>query len=169
MNEAAPPLDNTEQGAMDGVLTTTRELVEAVLVVEHRLAAIASLSERFGTRYLARATVELEEAANRLAMGEHRRRSAVARAATFLPPPAVTTLDELVGVAPEPLRTFLADSRAELAVAQERIRLLRERAEDILGRRVTLIVEALSAPGDMANVTYGRSYRARPRHVSARL
>jgi len=80
--------------------------------------------------------------------------------------PAVKTLDELVDLAPGPIRGLLTDSRAELVAARDRIDVLRGKAEDILGRRISRIVEALTVPGSALEATYGREHRARPRLVS---
>jgi hypothetical protein len=151
------------------VLHATRALVEGVLIVEYRLAAVAALAERYGTQYLARATAELQEATDQLAHIEELRRAAVAEASARLGHPSVETLDELVAVAEEPLRTSLCATRSELSQAQRRIGLIRGRADDILGRRITLIVEALATPGDITKSIYGRSVRPRPRRVSAHL
>ncbi len=151
------------------VLQATRELVEGVLVVEYRLAAVSSLAERFGTPYLARATSELQEATDQLTHIEEQRRAAVLEASTLLGHPSVETLDELVMVAEEPLHSFLLGARAELSQAQRRIGLIRGRADDILGRRITLIVEALATPGDITRSIYGRSVRPGPKRVSAHL
>jgi hypothetical protein len=158
-----------EDGATTRVIQATRALVEGVLVVEYRLAAVASLAERFGTKYLARATTELQEATDQLALIEEQRRAAVLEASALLGHPSAETLDELVTVAAEPLRSFLLGTRAELSQAQRRIGLIRGRADDILGRRITLIVEALATPGDITRSIYGRSVRPLPRRVSAHL
>ena len=77
--------------------------------------------------------------------------------------PAVKTLDELLDVAPGPVRGLLADSRAELIAARDRIEILRGKAEDILGRRISRIVEALTVPGSAVESTYGREHWPRPR------
>lgn len=158
-----------ESDATMRVLHATRELVEGVLVVEYRLAGLAALAERHGTQYLARATTELQAATDQLALIEERRRLAVEGASVLLGHPAVETLDELVAIAEEPLRASLLGARAELSQAQRRIGLIRGRADDVLGRRITLIVEALATPGDITKSIYGRSVRPRPRRVSAHL
>lgn len=151
------------------VLQATRELVEAVLLVEHRLAALAALSERFGTRYLMRATTELQAATDHLAAVEEQRRLAVVEATDVLGCPSAETLDELVTAVEEPLRSLLLGIRAELSQAQRRIGLIRGRADDVLGRRIALIVETLATPGDITRSIYGRSLRPLPRRVSAHL
>jgi hypothetical protein len=168
MAEAAPR-DGAEDEATLRVLQATRELVEGVLVVEHRLAALSALADRYGTQYLARATSELQEATDHLTHIEEQRRAAVSSASALLGRPAVETLDELVALADEPLRSFLLGTRNELSQAQRRIGLIRGRADDILGRRISLIVEALATPGDITRSIYGRSVRPRPRRVSAHL
>jgi hypothetical protein len=155
--------------ATSRILQATRELVEGVLLVEHRLAAVAALADRFGTQYLARATAELQEATDHLAQIEEQRRAAVRAASILLGRPSVESLDELVALAEEPLHSFLLGTRAELSQAQRRIGLIRGRADDILGRRISLIVEALATPGDITKSIYGRSLRPRPRRVSAHL
>jgi hypothetical protein len=168
MTEAALP-GGAEDEATSRVLQATRELVEGVMVVEHRLAAVAALADRFGTQYLTRATTELQDATDHLAQIEEQRRSAVNAASALLGHPSVETLDELVAIADEPLRSFLLGTRAELSQTQRRIGLIRGRADDVLGRRITLIVEALATPGDITKSIYGRSVRPRPRRVSAHL
>lgn len=159
-------IDDVEQDAVDRLLATTRQLVEGVLAVEYRLAAVAALTEKFGTRYAQRATIELQTASDRLAVIEERRRAALTKATSALGHPAVTTLDELLDVAPGPIRSLLTDARAELIAARDRIEILRGNAEDILGRRITRIVEALTVPGSALESTYGREHRPRPRLVS---
>jgi len=159
-------IDDTEQEAVDKLLATTRQLVEGVLAVEFRLAALAALTEKFGTRYAQRATIELQGASDKLAVIEERRRAALVSVTSVLGQPAVKTLDELLDVSPGPVRGLLADSRAELIAARDRIEILRGKAEDILGRRVSRIVEALTVPGSAVETTYGREHRARPRLVS---
>src|SRR5580658_6780419 len=89
--------------ATSPILQATRELVEGVLLVEHRLAAVAALADRFGTQYLARATAELQEATDHLAQIEEQRRAAVNAASALLGRPSVESLDELVALAEEPL------------------------------------------------------------------
>jgi len=49
VSESFAFIDDAEQEAVDKLLSTTRQLVEAVLAVEFRLAALASLTEKFGT------------------------------------------------------------------------------------------------------------------------
>jgi hypothetical protein len=159
-------IDDTEQEAVDRLLATTRQLVEGVLAVEFRLAALAALTEKFGTRYAQRATIELQGASDKLAVIEERRRAALSSVTSVLGQPAVKTLDELLDVAPGPVRGLLADSRAELIAARDRIEILRGKAEDILGRRISRIVEALTVPGSAVESTYGREHRPRPRLVS---
>jgi hypothetical protein len=159
-------IDDAEQEAVDKLLATTRQLVEGVLAVEFRLAAVAALTEKFGARYAQRATIELQGASDRLAVIEEHRRAAVSSATAVLGHPAVTTLDELLDIAPGPIRGLLADSRTELMAAHERIEILRGKAEDILGRRITRIVEALTVPGSAVESTYGREHRPRARLVS---
>ena len=166
MNESFAFIDDAEQEAVDQLLATTRQLVEAVHAVEFRLAALAALTEKFGTRYAQRATIELQGASDRLAVIEEKRRVAMSAATLLLGNPAVKTLDELVDLAPGPIRGLLTDSRAELVAARDRIDVLRGKAEDILGRRISRIVEALTVPGSALEATYGREHRARPRLVS---
>jgi hypothetical protein len=61
---------------------------------------------------------------------------------------------------------LLADARGDLIAARDRIDVLRGKAEDILGRRIALVVEALTAPGGALEATYGREHRPRSRVVS---
>ena len=51
MSESFAFIEDGEQEAVDSLLATTRQLVEAVLAVEFRLAELAALTEKFGTRY----------------------------------------------------------------------------------------------------------------------
>ena len=74
MSQSFAFIDDVEQDAVDRLLATTRQLVEGVLAVEYRLAAVAALTEKFGTRYAQRATIELQTASDRLAVIEERRR-----------------------------------------------------------------------------------------------
>jgi hypothetical protein len=166
VSESFAFIDDAEQEAVDKVLATTRQLVEAVLAVEFRLAAVAALTEKFGTRYAQRATIELQGASDRLAVTEEKRRAALSSATSLLGQPAVTTLDELLDIAPGPIHGLLADAAAELVAARDRIEVLRGKAEDILGRRIARIVEALTVPGSALEATYGREHRPRPRLVS---
>jgi hypothetical protein len=159
-------IEDAEQDAIDNLVATTRQLVEAVLVVELRLAAVAALTEKFGTRYAERATIELQGASDRLKVIEERRRAALSVATSLLGNPSVATIDELVDVSPGPIRQLLADSRADLIAARDRIDVLRGKAEDILGRRIALVVEALTSPGGALEATYGREHRPRSRVVS---
>jgi hypothetical protein len=159
-------IEDAEQDAIDNLVATTRQLVEAVLVVELRLAAVAALTEKFGTRYAERATIELQGASDRLKVIEERRRAALTVATSLLGNPSVATIDELVDVSPGPIRQLLADSRADLIAARDRIDVLRNKAEDILGRRIALVVEALTSPGGALEATYGREHRPRSRVVS---
>jgi hypothetical protein len=166
VSESFAFIEDGEQEAVDSLLATTRQLVEAVLAVEFRLAELAALTEKFGTRYAQRATIELQGASDRLAVIEEKRRAAMSSATALLGQPAVKTLDELVDLAPGPIRGLLSDSRTELIAAHERIEMLRGKAEDILGRRIARIVETLTVPGSSLEATYGREHRARPRLVS---
>ena len=149
MSEQFAFIEDAEQEAIDNLVATTRQLVEAVLVVEFRLASVAALTERFGARYGERATIELQGASDRLKIIEE-----------------VSTIDELLDVTPGPIRQLLADSRADLLAARDRIDILRGKAEDIVGRRIALVVEALTAPGSALEATYGREHRPRSRVVS---
>lgn len=166
MSQSFAFIDDVEQEAVDKLLATTRQLVEGVLAVEYRLAAVAALTEKFGSRYAQRATIELQGASDRLSVIEEMRRAALAKANSALGQPAMTTLDDLLDVAPGPIHGLLADSRTELLAARDRIEILRGKAEDILGRRITRIVEALTVPGSALESTYGREHRPRPRLVS---
>ncbi|MGO9964518.1 MAG: hypothetical protein ACLPUG_13970 [Acidimicrobiales bacterium] len=166
MSEQYAFIEDAEQDAIDNLVATTRQLVEAVLVVELRLAAVAALTEKFGTRYAERATIELQGASDRLKVIEERRRAALTVATSLLGNPSVATIDELVDVSPGPIRQLLADSRADLIAARDRIDVLRNKAEDILGRRIALVVEALTSPGGALEATYGREHRPRSRVVS---
>ena len=165
MSEPFARIEGAEQDPMDSLVATTRQLVEAVLVVEFRLATVAALAERFGTRYAERAAIELQGATDRLGVIEERRRAALSVATSLLGHRAVATLDELLDIAPGPIRSLLADSRVDLLAARDRIEILRGKAEDILGRRIALVVEALTAPGGALEATYGREHRPRPRLV----
>ncbi len=166
MSESFAFIEDAEQDAVDEVLSTTQQLVEAVHAVEFRLASLAALTEKFGTRYAQRATIELQGASDRLAVIEEKRRVAMSAATALLGHPAVKTLEELVDLAPGPIRGLLSDSRTELVAAHERIELLRGKAEVILGRRIARIVGTLTVPGRALEATYGREHRARPRLVS---
>ena len=166
MSEQFAFIEDAEQEAIDNLVATTRQLVEAVLVVEFRLASVAALTERFGARYGERATIELQGASDRLKIIEERRRAAMSVATSLLGKPSVSTIDELLYVTPGPIRQLLADSRADLLAARDRIDILRGKAEDIVGRRIALVVEALTAPGSALEATYGREHRPRSRVVS---
>jgi len=166
VSESFAFIEDAEQDAVDEVLSTTQQLVEAVHAVEFRLASLAALTEKFGTRYAQRATIELQGASDRLAVIEERRRTALAAATSLLGRPAVTTLNDLLDVAPGPVRGLLADARSELVEAGDRIEVLRGKAEDILGRRIARIVEALTLPGTALEATYGREHRPQARLVS---
>jgi len=158
-----------EHDATDRVLAATRALVEAVLRIEYHLAVASSVAERFGSRYVEQATRFLQAALEELWVVEEQRRSEVEAASRILGAPAPMTLAELAKAAPEPLRSLLESSRSELISAQRRIKTLQAKAEDVLGRRISLIIEALASPVADSGATYGPQRRPQPRVVSARL
>jgi hypothetical protein len=169
MTGAPSGLGTLEQDANAGLLTSTGDLVDAILVVEYRLAMVAALAERFGTRYAGRATIELQAAVDALAAADARRRAAVAAMTELLGYPGAVTLEELVAISPEPLRSTLAEARGAVLTARERVNVLRRKADDVLGRRIALIVEALASPGGPPVATYGRDHRPGPRLVNGML
>ena len=117
MTAALGGLDTAEQDATADLLASTGDLIDAILVVEYRLAVVAALAERFGTRYSRRATIELQAAVDALAGADARRRATVAAMTAQLGHPSAVTLEELVAIAPEPLRSALSDARTRVVTA----------------------------------------------------
>jgi hypothetical protein len=169
LNERAAPSDSIGRDPIEQLTSTMRELVDATLVVEYRLAALAALVGGTGTSYTERATRDLQEATDGIAEIESRRRWELSAAADLLGADATDALDSLIELAPDRLRAALTDARAELDGSRRRIDKLRTTAEEVLGRRITLIAEVLSNPEDRAPAIYGRPHRPRPRRVSADL
>ena len=152
--------------SVDYLIAASRDTVECVLVLEMRLASVAVLAERFGARYLDKATTELQSAQDALRLADSRRRNALGAAGLELGLGERAGLDEIAEASREPLRSCLLDTRSEFSMARDRIKILKAKAEDTLGRRITLVADALRAPGDSSDSIYGRPRYARPTLVS---
>jgi len=151
------------------LLGTGRAVLEALHLVEYRLAVVAALVERFGSRHAERAAIELQTAVESLAVVERQRQSALGALALVLDIPETATFAELVDIAPISVRDSMRLLRASMLSAKHRIEILTERAEDVLGRRITMVAEVLASAGDPEPATYGRELRPRPRFVDGLL
>ena len=151
------------------LLSAARAVLEGLHLVEYRLACVAALVERFGSRHAERAAIELQTAVEALATSERRRQGALAALAGVLNIPDTATFAELVEVAPLSAADTLRQLRASMLTAKHRIERLSERAEDVLGRRITLVAEVLASTADSEPPTYGRELRPNPRFVDGLL
>ncbi len=159
------PPELTARGTADEALVAIRAELESALCVEHRLAVLIGLVDRFGTRYLERATLELSAEVEALALSGSRRAATVARLAAALGLRAEATLSELVDAAPEPLASTLAGLRRDLNAAKRRIAAHAERTTDALGRRLAVLAETISGYPDGLAPSYGRPLPSPPRLV----
>jgi hypothetical protein len=151
------------------LVTTVRAALDALQVVEHRLATVAALVERHGTRYVQRATIELNTAIEALTVAERRRITQITTLCTELGVVSGTSFAALIDIIGAPFSDPLAEARAQMLSTKARVTDLSERAEEVLGRRLALVAEALAAGGEIETTTYGRATRARPRYVDGLL
>ena len=151
------------------LLDTGSAVLEDLHLVEYRLAVVAALVERFGSRHAERAAIELQTAVEALSVSERRRQAALAAVAGELAIPETATFAQLVDLAPLAARDALRQLRASMLVTKHRIEVLSERAEDVLGRRIALVAEVLASTSDPEPPTYGRELRPRPRFVDGLL
>ncbi len=168
MTPAAAPGEQLElaaHGIGDGAVEAIRAESEQAALVEHRVAVLTGLVERFGTRYLERASEELLSAVEALSAAGERRAAAVGSLASTLGLRREATLGEIVDAAPEPVSSTLAALRAELNAARRRIAAHSEQNTDLLGRRMALVAEAIAGYPDGIPPVYGRAPQAPPRFV----
>jgi hypothetical protein len=159
----APEL--ARRGVADEALVAIRAEIEAAALVEYRTLTLTGLIERFGTRYLERATLELVSAVEGLQVSGERRSVSVSRVAGELGLRRDATLAELIDAAPEPFAASLRGLRRELNATKRRIAAHAERNTDLLGRRMAIIAEAISGYPDGLPPLYGRPLPAVPRYV----
>jgi hypothetical protein len=143
-------------------------VLEDLHLVEYRLAVVAALVERFGSRHAERAAIELQGAVESLAISERQRQGALAALALAFDVPETATFAELIELVASEERDALRRLRSSMLAAKHRIEKLTVRAEDVLGRRITLVAEVL-ATTDPEPPTYGRELRSRPRFVDGLL
>lgn len=164
-SELGLPPALAEGDLAERAVAAIRAEIEAAAVVEHRSVTLIGLIDRFGTRYLERATLELSAAVEELRASGERRAGAVRRVAEALGLRADATLAELVEAAPQPLSSVLAGLRAKLNASKRRIARHAERNTELLGRRMAIIAEAMSGYPDGLPPTYGRPVPTAPRLV----
>jgi hypothetical protein len=151
------------------LLDTGSAVLEELRSVEYRLAVVAALVDRFGSRHAERAAIELQAAVESLAVSERRRQAALAAVAAAVEVPETATFAELVDLVPLRARDALRQLRASMLAAKHRIELLSERAEDVLGRRIALVAEVLACTSEPEPPMYGRELRSKPRFVDGLL
>jgi hypothetical protein len=174
MSVVGEPLDRTRLADGAGLLASRlldegSAVLEGLHLVEYRLAVVAALVERFGSRHAERAASELQAAVETLAVSERRRQVALGALAADLGVPETATFAELVECAPTRARDGLRRLRAAMLAAKHRIEVLAERAEDILGRRMALVAEVLASASAPEPPIYGRELRSQPRFVDGLL
>jgi hypothetical protein len=155
----------TAHGSADEAIAAIRAETEAARLVEHRTVTLTGLIERFATRYLERATLELMTAIEELRAAGEVRALRVGRVAVSLGLRQDATLAELIDAAPEPLAPTLSRLRRDLNATKRRIAGHAERNTDLLGRRMALIAEAICGYPDGLPPTYGRPAATAPRLV----
>ncbi len=159
------PPELTAAGLADDALGAIRSELEAASLVEYRTVTLTGLIERFGARYLERATLELRAAVEALTAAGRRRATTAGRLATALGLRPDATLAELVDAAPEPFAATLARLRRDLNATKRRIAAHAERSTELLGRRLALVAEVISGYPDGLAPTYGRPLPTAPRLV----
>jgi hypothetical protein len=151
------------------LVTTVRSALEDMLLLEYRLATLASVIERFGTRHIERAVTEMQAAVEKLTVTEKQRQVGVAALAEALGISPTLTFVDVIDLAPPGVRGVLTGARADMLGAKRRIDVLVARAEDLLGRRIALVTEVLGSTAEAEESTYGRSARPRPKFVDGLL
>jgi hypothetical protein len=160
---------SSAEALAEQLLGAGRMVLEGLLVVEYRLATVAALVERFGSRHTERATIEMQSAIESLASAERQRQAALSSLAITLGIPVTATIGELVDAAPPNVHDALRELRGSMLSAKHRIEGLSERAEDVLGRRIALVAEVLASSAGPEPPTYGRELRPSPRFVDGLL
>ncbi|HTW98894.1 MAG TPA: hypothetical protein VMD59_08965 [Acidimicrobiales bacterium] len=153
------------RGVADEAVAAIRAETEAARLVEHRTVTLTGLIERFATRYLERATLELTTAIEGLRAAGEVRALCVGRICTSFGLRYDATLAELIDAAPEPFSSTLSRLRRELNATKRRISLHADRNTELLGRRMALIAEAICGYPDGLPPTYGRPEPVQPRLV----
>ncbi|MCU1492023.1 MAG: Flagellar biosynthesis protein FlgN [Acidimicrobiaceae bacterium] len=163
--EVSDQLDDLQVVAMEEAAATILAEAEAAALVEHHAAALGALLAQHGARYLALATSELEETVEALTRAGDLRRSVVCGLAPLLGISLEATLADLAAAAPPPYGERFLELRLRLLQLRERITDLGDANTELLGRRMTLISEALREVTAEESPTYGRPAPTRSRFV----